>query len=338
MSTPRYFFITGTGRSGTTLLQAMLSRGRGVFIPPETHFMPLIWQQRRRLGPIASDRGWAAAKEAIARRNKKAGIETDPALFEQLADEGPRHLATLLTAWLRSAAAQAPSEAPGEAPPPSVIGEKSPVHASFVLELLAMIPDSSVVHIVRDPRDVAVSQREAWNGPTMSAAYRWLLDQKRHEELETLVSPQRFTTVRYEDLVTDPEAHLRRVCEVLPIEFAPEMLEPHKRSAKGYAERETHKQRTLEPVTNSRIGRYRQSLSPRAVAAIERTCRSQMPRFGYELDAYAAPLAPFWVAAHTAPMVWRKLASRTPASRIVRQVSRQTPEQPSPTANAQASE
>lgn len=331
MSAPRYFFITGTGRSGTTLLQSMISRGRGVFIPQETHFMSLLWQHRKRLGSLQSDQGWEAAKRAIARRSDVADIPFDLDRFEQLAGEGPRHYATLLGAWLR-VAAEAATE-PGQ-PMPTVIGEKSPAHTSFVLELLAMMPGSSVVHIVRDPRDVAVSQREAWNAPAMSVAYRWMLDQKLQEDFQAIVSPERFVTVRYEDLVSDPQAHIRRVCEVLPIEFRPEMLEPHKRKHRGYSDRETHKQRTLQPITEKRIGRYRGKLSPATVAAIERTCRRHMERLGYELEGHAWPIAEVSAAALTVPMVWRKAVSRTPAARIARQARSKAapPEQPKPAA------
>ena len=317
MAAAKYFFITGTGRSGTTLLQSMISRGSGVFIPQETHFMNLLWQHRKRLGSLHSDRGWSAAKAAIARRSGIAGIPFDTDRFERLAEEGPRHYATLLSAWLRMAAEAATND--GEALP-TAIGEKSPVHTSFVLELLAMMPGSSVVHIVRDPRDVAVSQREAWNAPAMSVAYRWMIDQKHQEEFQAIVSPERFVTVRYEDLVSDPEPQIRRVCDVLPIEFRPEMLEPHKRKHRGYADRETHKKRTLEPITAKRIGRYRDKLSPAAIAAIERTCRRHMERLGYELEGHAWPIAEVSAAALAVPMIWRKAVNRTPAHRIVRQV------------------
>ena len=318
MDEPRYFFITGTGRSGTTLLQSMLSRGQGVFIPEETHFMSLLWHHRKRLGPLQSDAGWSAAKAAIAKRSAFADISFEQERFDALAEAGPRHYATLLSAWLKSAAHTAQES--GQ-PVPKVLGEKSPSHSSYVLELLAMMPGSSVIHIGRAPRDVAVSQREAWNGPPMSAAVRWRLDQERNADLEALVSPERYTTIRYEDLVSDPEPHLRRACEVLPIEFRPDMLEPHKRKNKGYADHETHKQRTLEPITGSRIGRYRGKLSTTAIAAIERVCGPQMQRLGYELESLAWPPSSLAAAALSVPMIWRKTIRRAPAARISRRAS-----------------
>ena len=332
MDASRYFFITGTGRSGTTLLQSMISRAQGVFIPEETHFMSLLWQHRRKMSSLQSDRGWQAAKKAIEKRCATAGIAFVPDRFETLTESAPRHYATLLSAWLRMAAEAA---AGSDGPVPTVIGEKSPTHTGFVLELLAMMPNSAVVHIVRDPRDVAVSQHEAWNAAAMSAAVRWRLDQKRQADYEALVHPSRFATVRYEDLVTDPEPQLRRVCGVLGVEFSDPMLKPHEREHRGFTDHEPHKHRTLEPVTSQRIGRYRGTLSRRAISAIEHTCGEHMDRLGYKRDCglnTIGPLAAAWLAA---PMVWRKVATRTPAARIAKQV-RSRPEAKPGSVNAAA--
>jgi len=318
MAEGSYFFITGTGRSGTTLLQAMLSRGRGVFIPQETHFMSLVWKHRHRLGPLTSESGWTAAKDAIFRRSEHAGIAMDPDDFERLTASGPRNYGVLLSAWLHAAAK---AQTPAQDPPPTILGEKSPVHASYVLELLAMLPEARVVHIVRDPRDVAVGMRDVWNTPPTSAAVRWLIDQRRQQDLESLVSPQRFVTVRYEDLVAQPEAQLRRVCDVLAIGFTPDVLEHHRRTQTGFAEHETHKRQTMQPVTTSRIGRYRRSLSPTAIAAIERVCGTQMERLGYEPEGYPRARGNLAVAAYAPSMVWRKLSQRVPATRIARQAA-----------------
>ncbi|GIW74499.1 MAG: sulfotransferase [Phycisphaerales bacterium] len=328
MTEPRYFFITGTGRSGTTLLQAMLSQGKGVYVPPETHFMGLLWQHRRRLGPLQSDQGWAAARSAIERRYAMAGIPFDPQRFDTLTEGAPRHLATLLAAWLRMAAEAATRTF--DRPMPTLIGEKSPGHTPYALELLAMMPGSSVVHIVRDPRDVAVSQREAWKASPLAVAIRWRIDQQHQETYEQIIHPSRFATVRYEDLVREPKPQLQRLCAVLGIEFDSAMLEPHKRADRGFADHETHKLRTLQPVTDSRIGRYRSALSAPAVAAIDWICGRQMRRLGYQPQPHLPGSGALAAAAMAGPMACRRLMSRTPAARIARQVgTSQTPAQPS---------
>lgn len=315
----RYFFITGTSRSGTTLLQAMLSRGEGVFIPPETHFMPLVWKNRRKLGDIETDAGWNAALQAIRQRTAIAGIELDDSRFEELAANEPRGYGSLLRAWLRAAAEAHEHDASGA---PSLIGEKSPPHTMYVPQLLSMFPDAVFVHIVRDPRDVAVSQLQAWGTPITSSAVRWHIDQRAGLAAERMLAADRFLVVRYEDLVARPEVEISKACDVLGIIYRDEMLHPHQRSQLGFAERERHKQRTLEAVTDSRVGRYRGALSPGSIAAIEFVCRRHMRRLGYE------PAGSSWwkgagaLVLRCPAMAWRKLRLRSPAHRIARRVGR----------------
>jgi hypothetical protein len=319
MGRRRYFFIVGTGRSGTTLLQSMLSRAPGVFIPAETHFMALVYERRRTLGDITTDAGWQAAIRLIHHRNTKAGIKVDAQRFESIARDGPRTYATLLTAWLRAAAEHA--TAPDGATP-HILGEKSPRHLHHTLELLAMLPDARVVHIVRDPRDVAVSQREAWGTPTLAAAGRWRREQRIEQDLESLVHPSRFTTVRYKDLVTDPKPQIERVCQFLDLPYTERMLSPHERKHKGFAQRETHKLRTLEPITKARIGRYREKLGPTRLAAIEHLCHEQMARFGYEPDTRPGLHRSLATAAMVGPLLSSRIAARNPARRLIRQSQR----------------
>lgn len=316
MDERRYFFIVGTARSGTTLLQSIVSSAPGVFMPPETHFMALVYDHRRRLGDITTDAGWRAAIKLIHDRNGKAGIKLDANRFEALAEEGSRNYATLLTAWLRAAAEFA--TAPGD-PEPVILGEKSPGHLYHTLELLAMLPDSRVVHIVRDPRDVAVSQHEAWGTPALIAAGRWRREQRIEQDLTNLVHPSRFLTVRYEDLVTDPKPQIERVCQTLDLPYTERMLAPHERKHKGFAERETHKLRTLEPITKARIGRFREKLGPTRLAAIEQLCHEQMGRFGYEPQT--KPGVHRWLStgAMLGPLVANQIAARNPATRLIRQ-------------------
>lgn len=319
MDAYRYFFIVGTARSGTTLLQSIVSCAQGVFMPPETHFMALVYEHRRRLGDITTDSGWRAAIKLIHDRNVKAGIKLDAKRFESIADDGPRNYATLLTAWLRAAAEF--STSPGE-PNPGILGEKSPGHLYHTLELLAMLPGSRVVHIVRDPRDVAVSQREAWGTPALIAASRWRREQRIQQDLKSLVHPSRFLTVRYEDLVTDPTPQIERVCTLLDLPFTEQMLAPHQRKHKGFAQRETHKLRTLEPITKARIGRYREKLGPTRLAAIEHLCHEQMARFGYEPDTRPGLHRSLATAAMVGPLLSSRIAARNPAKRLIRQSQR----------------
>ena len=80
--------------------------------------------------------------------------------------------------------------------------------------ILELLPSARLVHIVRDPRDVAASTASMRWGPSDPAlAARWtasVLD--RWAEVRKTVSAERVLEVRLEDVAAEPEAELRRVC------------------------------------------------------------------------------------------------------------------------------
>ena len=85
----------------------------------------------------------------------------------------------------------------------------------WVDAILDLLPSARVVHIVRDPRDVAASTATMRWGPTDPAsAARWTANLlQRWTEVRELVPADRVLEIRLEDLAADPEPVLRRVCD-----------------------------------------------------------------------------------------------------------------------------
>ena len=273
MSELRKFFVVGTGRSGTTLLQAMLMSSPGVYIPPETQYMGMIWRYRARYGDLQHDENWRLAITRIERMTEHREMNLDLDRFAEALENCERSHASLFGVWLDEIAM---SEGV------TCIGEKSPVHAQYVTELLSMFPEASIVHIVRDPRDVVTSQKELWFRNALHVAVGWRQDAEAAIRFGQLLDSERYSVIRYEDLVTDPESVLRPLCDRLQIVFDDRMLTPHTREKKGLSKGMEHVRRTLEPVTAKRIGRWTTKLSKVDVAVVELMCQRSMKQFGYE--------------------------------------------------------
>jgi hypothetical protein len=281
------FFVVGSPRSGTTLLQSMLTQAPDVTIPPETQFLGITLLREGRLGPIASDAGWRAAVNAVVARNDRAEFPVSGrVLRERLERPGERSHARMLSDWLSLCAEQAGAQ---------IVGEKSPMHTPHAPRLARMFPDARFVHITRDPRDVALSHREVWARPVLQAALRWRVDQARLRRFAATDAGSRITRVRYEDLVTDPEPTIKALATFLGIQYVAAMIDPSGRSARGFAASETHKLQTLEKVTTARIGRYRGKLRPSRVALVQSVCGVEMDRLGYKREP--TPRLAGWLAA-----------------------------------------
>jgi hypothetical protein len=277
-ATRRFFFILGSPRSGTTLLQSMLTQSPQVTVPPETQFLAITHRRRREFGPIESDRGWERATEAVVQRNERIDFPIESGLLRErllATSSGERSYKTMLSIWLNLCAEEAGA---------TVVGEKSPVHSAYVDRLLEMFPDTRFLQIVRDPRDVAMSQREVFGRSLFEGAFRWRLDQRALLRHVDRLGQGRFTYVRYEDLIAEVEPTVVRLCEFLDIEFVPSMLDPSKRKSRGFASDADHKLLTLQPVTRSRIARYKGKLTVGEIGEVQAVCGGLMTRFGYERD------------------------------------------------------
>lgn len=125
---------------------------------------------------------------------------------------------------------------------------KSPPHTARVRVLLEMFPDARFIHIVRDPYVVFQSTVNLWKSlgrkhglqvPRNDAAlrekvfreFRTIYD--RLEEAKPTIPAGRFHELKYEDLVRDPVAEMRKAFEAVELggfdEYLPKL--------KGYLER-----------------------------------------------------------------------------------------------------
>lgn len=289
----RLFFIVGTSRSGTTLLQALLNAHSDVLIPPETHFFkyedelsarwyqwmkaaPLrafvdyLFEEKRRMEDLGIDR------EELVRAIKKAGVESKTELF-------------LLVMALYGAKK-------GGA---TVLGEKTPRHLLYVDELADRYPDARFLVLFRDPRAKALSERHVpFGSPSLFvSAWRWRSYVQEHFALEQKLSSDRYFQTTYETLVRDPEAEIRKITSFLGIEFEDQMLTFYNREEeeKGYPEREQWKENTMKPIQKDRIDRWKEELSRPEIKLVEATAGPYLAEMGY--SAYAAsPLSRFELA------------------------------------------
>ena len=266
-SSPELFFIIGSPRSGTTLLQSICMSARGVYVPPETHFLTRFPSHRA----LDTPERWEEALlevEEVSRRDElpMKGFRAHEASAE-------RTQSGLLRLWLESC---------GRSQGARWVGEASNVHTRDALHLAKLFPRAKIIHMIRDPRDVAVSQREAWGYSVTRASLRWRDELRVHQRASVALNPTRYRAVRYERLVSSPLREIKALCAWFGWPFQEEMLRPHLRSSSGFATREVHKLRSLQPITASRVGRWRETLTAREVMRVELFCGGVMDELGYE--------------------------------------------------------
>lgn len=87
-------------------------------------------------------------------------------------------------------------------------------------------PDARFVHIVRDGRDVALSNQTMPYGPGNIAecATAWQRRITTSLRMGDILGPERYLAFRYESLISEPAATLERICRFLGLGFSEQML------------------------------------------------------------------------------------------------------------------
>ena len=251
---PEAIFVVGVSRSGTTLMRRILVRHSRISIADENHFMGHLLPGHgvrdviRRAGDLSSDETVHRVVELLYSPEFQRGTrmrDVSP-FWRWLPTRLSRdELERRLLAEERSergvfrAILRADADLRGRAIP----GEKTPAHIRWVDELLEWYPSAKVVHMIRDPRAIYVSELKRRRERPESIPYRWLVrapallrmfvlaetvwawadSVARYRDLRVR-HPESYLDVRFERLVADPLPQLQRLCGFLGVAFEPAML------------------------------------------------------------------------------------------------------------------
>lgn len=92
--------------------------------------------------------------------------------------------------------------------------------------ILWLWPEARFIHLVRDGRDVAVSNvRSRRSGTLWHAIADWTESETLWERMSHKLPPDRQFTLRYEVLVSETDYELRRLCDYLGVPFDPTMMD-----------------------------------------------------------------------------------------------------------------
>jgi Sulfotransferase family len=269
------FFVLGNDRSGTTMLRLVLDRSAEAAIPPESMFL-LDFAPVRRRGGLEDPAAAAAFAEEVWRhpRVRLWGLEGEPLPVPP----GLSH------AEAYRFVVESPFRAYARAHGKERFGDKTPAYLNAVDELFAVWPTARIVVLVRDARDVALSIMPLPFGPNNAwAAGRWWARGVRQGLEAEQRRPQQVLTLRYEELVADPETHVRRACEHLGLGYNSEMLAIERSDpAKIVRDQAPWFTQISAGITTAAAGRWRTEMPPTDQRVIETVAGPELRELGYE--------------------------------------------------------
>lgn len=153
------------------------------------------------------------------------------------------------------------------------IGDKDPRLIEIADSDITLIRDSYHLIIERDPRDVLASRKKAaWSrGRIMIMHLVAMRIQFKGLEKAKKASCPGVISVRYENLISNPESVLTSVCENLGLEFDTSMLNFSRESAKLVNQHELQwKKETMGPLLRDNSGRWVENLNQLEVLVVEK--------------------------------------------------------------------
>ena len=246
----KFIFIGGCERSGTTLIQKLLTSHSKIGGGPEFDFsgeVGLLYEKmsnRDKLSRLA----YFYDEESIRRIFQDFYYS----FFQNLVKDNPEI---------------------------SIISEKTPININHAEILLNLFPDAIFLNIIRDGRDVYVSYKEVASrylekkasfnreGYSLRAISKlWNNALNQYVKLSKTSVADRVINVFYETLLLNPDNEIRRVCDLIGIKFENSMIDMefvNKEFSKKMAADGIYytKEKLNQNFNTSRIGRWKNELS-----------------------------------------------------------------------------
>jgi hypothetical protein len=248
------FFILGRERSGSTLLRTLLDAHPNITIPFESRFIQFLfykyfhvkkWSRKtfinlhkdisENIEPINIDK--VVLRDALVQMKEHADFST---------------VCKTSYVCVKSIFDKAQIK---------TIGDKNARYSFFIKNLLRIFPEAKFIHIVRDYRDSTLSfykvkGRRTEKKNAAYLAYRWKYYNRQILKFKNK-NPDRFFTIKYEDLVNFPEQKLSEICGFLHVDYTPAMLDYHVK-VNEYFDISSREFKTIhsgmrEPIDNKRI-------------------------------------------------------------------------------------
>ena len=300
----RIILVVGNSRSGTTMMGRILGNHESVFTFQELHFFEQMWSRKEKESHLSREECINLFARLLCTQREGYFAQCDRKRAFYLAEaglkiEGAADAATPTDVLIRFMAYETARHGK------SIPCEQTPRNVYYIREILEIFPGARVINMVRDPRDVLLSQKRRWKRPFLSGgeiprsqAFRYWINyhpitisklwNSAVAAGDALSGDTRVYTLRFEDLVSRPDFYMRQVCDFVGIAYDPEMLDVPRIGSSS-----SHDDPAVTGIDREKKENWRRGgLNSAELYISQRMTATYMSKHGYELiERGANPLS-----------------------------------------------
>jgi len=228
-------FILGSPRSGTTMMGRILGNNPLVCTFKELHFFEKLSTASdidRKLNfqeaiDLASRLCFANKRTLKSRNDYKKYNKNAFDIIKRIPEDNFFPI-SIYTAFLKYTTEQAGKK---------ISCEQTPGYVFYLKEILSLYPNAKIINMVRDPRDVILSQKKRWKRYYKHNLYlsarTWMnynvittskLWTSAINNANAFKHHERVCFVKFENILENPEHEVQKICDFIGIDYSDNML------------------------------------------------------------------------------------------------------------------
>lgn len=273
-------FFLGTNGSGTTLHRAIFDSHPDLAIPGESHFIVKL-VRRRGIYEATSRFDAKVFLGDLERESRfaKWGLplsEVRASLVSQPVEDYPEAIRRLYQLYADRQGKQR-------------YGDKTQAYIHHIPTLAELFPEARFVHAVRDGRNVTLAHTDGQEVERVALSWKRRIMAGR--EAGIALGKERYLESRFEDLLEDTEAAVRRICSFIDLDYDAEMLTYYERADEVVATTavpDRHRDIFLPPTKG--LQDWHTQLTERQVASFETIAGRALDELGYQRSLGRIPV------------------------------------------------
>ena len=298
MNNTEQIFVVGSGRCGTTMMGRVLNNHKDIFTFKEVHFLGWLCSK-------ADINSLIDRQDAISLLSKLFAIQKDgifftknPKQFDKKSQAVLSDVVKLKPIEVYERFLQTITNENGR----SITCEQTPKNIFYIQELLSHFPNAKIIHMVRDSRDVLLSQKNKWKRGFLGASKIPLRETIRsYMNYHPITSAKfwnsavlhgnkmeenpRVIKIKFEELLQNPQEKIMELCDFIEIPFDKKMLEVPNIGSSTVLDKEDE----LE-IDSTKIEKWKKGgLTTAEIYLSQIFTKDRMQANGYELKSFVTP-------------------------------------------------